>query len=168
MLEGDAITPFRSGVARCNYLSVDRPDMPFEPKELCRSMSKPTELDIMVLKHPCRHLKGRPRLVQRIPSRVIPAWGCVSSLTAIGLDAAEPVSPPTGVVCSSTVPCLKTWSTTQAVSAISSAEAEYYAALKGSTMALGFRSMAADLTNISRSYSAAIARWHWASLVNKA
>ena len=32
-----------------------------------------------------------------------------------------------------------------AVRAISSSEAEYYAALKGSSMALGFRSMAADL-----------------------
>lgn len=41
--------------------------------------------------------------------------------------------------------CLKTWSTTQLVRAISSGEAEYYAALKGASMALGFRSMAADL-----------------------
>ena len=41
--------------------------------------------------------------------------------------------------------CLKTWSTTQAVRALSSGEAEYYAALKGASMALGFRSMAADL-----------------------
>ena len=41
--------------------------------------------------------------------------------------------------------CLKTWSTTQSVIAVSSGEAEYYAALKGANMALGFRSMAADL-----------------------
>ena len=41
--------------------------------------------------------------------------------------------------------CLKTWSTTQAVRALSSGEAEYYAALKGASMALGFRSMSADL-----------------------
>ena len=41
--------------------------------------------------------------------------------------------------------CLKTWSTTQAVRAVSSGEAEHYAAPKGSSMALGFRSMAADL-----------------------
>ena len=41
--------------------------------------------------------------------------------------------------------CLKTWSTNQAVRPISSGEAEYYAALKGASMALGFRSMAADL-----------------------
>ena len=41
--------------------------------------------------------------------------------------------------------CLETWSTTQAVRTISSGEAEYYAALKGCSMALGFRSMASDL-----------------------
>ena len=34
--------------------------------------------------------------------------------------------------------CLKTWSTTQSVRAVSSGEAEYYAALKGASMALGF------------------------------
>ena len=41
--------------------------------------------------------------------------------------------------------CLKLSSTTQAVRALSSGEAEYYSALKGASMALGFRSMAADL-----------------------
>ena len=40
--------------------------------------------------------------------------------------------------------CLKTWSTTQAVRALSSGEAEYYAALNGASVTLGFRSMAAD------------------------
>ena len=41
--------------------------------------------------------------------------------------------------------CLKLWSTTQAVRALSSGEAEHYAALKGASTALGFRSMAAGL-----------------------
>ena len=37
------------------------------------------------------------------------------------------------------------WATTQAVIALSSGEAEYYAALKGACAALGFQSMLADL-----------------------
>ena len=37
------------------------------------------------------------------------------------------------------------WSTTQSVIALSSGEAEYYAALKGASVALGFQSMLADL-----------------------
>ena len=41
--------------------------------------------------------------------------------------------------------CMKSWSTTQAVVAMSSGEAENYAALKGASLALSFRSMAADL-----------------------
>ena len=41
--------------------------------------------------------------------------------------------------------CLKTWSTTQAVRALSSGEAEYHVALKRASMALGFRSMSVDL-----------------------
>ncbi len=37
------------------------------------------------------------------------------------------------------------WSTTQSVIALSSGEAEYYAALQGASVALGFQSMPADL-----------------------
>ena len=44
--------------------------------------------------------------------------------------------------------CLKFWSTTQAVRALSSGEAEYYASLKGASVALGFQSMCADLGDI--------------------
>ena len=41
--------------------------------------------------------------------------------------------------------CLKFWSTTQAVRALSSGAVEYYACLKGASLALGFQSMCADL-----------------------
>ena len=41
--------------------------------------------------------------------------------------------------------CLKTWSTTQTVVALSSGEAEYYAALKGASQGLGMQSMLAEL-----------------------
>ena len=39
----------------------------------------------------------------------------------------------------------KTWSTNQAVLALSSGEAEYYAIVKAASVALGIRSLAADL-----------------------
>ena len=41
--------------------------------------------------------------------------------------------------------CLKTWSTTQAVVATSSGEAEFYAVVKGASMLLGMRALAGDL-----------------------
>ena len=40
---------------------------------------------------------------------------------------------------------MKTWSTTQAVIALSSGEAELYGIVKGASAALGFRSVALDL-----------------------
>lgn len=72
-LTGDAIALCRSGVPRCDYLSANRPGILFESKELCQAMSKPTESDIVALKHLCRYPKGRPRLrlAQRIPSSAI-------------------------------------------------------------------------------------------------
>ena len=42
------------------------------------------------------------------------------------------------------------WSTTQSVIALSSGEAEYYAALKGASVALGFQSMLADLGIVAK------------------
>ena len=40
---------------------------------------------------------------------------------------------------------LRAWSSTQSVIALSSGEAEYYAALKGASVALGFQAMCKDL-----------------------
>ena len=42
VLDPTEATAFRGMAARCNYLSVDRPDILFPVKELCRSMSAPT------------------------------------------------------------------------------------------------------------------------------
>ena len=41
--------------------------------------------------------------------------------------------------------CLKAWSTTQGTVALSSGEAEYYAAVKGASEGLGFQSACRDL-----------------------
>ena len=42
-LESDRATMYRALVARGNYLAQDRPEIQFAVKELCRSMSKPTQ-----------------------------------------------------------------------------------------------------------------------------
>ena len=145
LLIGDTITLYRSGVARCNYLGVDRPDIAFEVKELCRMMSKPTEADMMALKHLCRYLKAHPRLVQRIPSMVNHTWDLQVYVDSDWAGCRRTRKSTNGGCMVLNGACLKTWSTTQAVRALSSGEAEYYAALKGASMALGFRSMSADL-----------------------
>ena len=42
-LQGTRVAAYRSRVARANDLAVDRPDIVFASKELCRRMSKPTK-----------------------------------------------------------------------------------------------------------------------------
>ena len=41
--------------------------------------------------------------------------------------------------------CLKSWSVTQSVISLSSGEAEYYAMVKGGSVAMGFKSMMSDV-----------------------
>ena len=41
--------------------------------------------------------------------------------------------------------CIKTWSSTQDISALSSGEAEYYGLVRGASQAIGIRSMLYDL-----------------------
>ena len=41
--------------------------------------------------------------------------------------------------------CVKSWSVTQSVISLSSGEAEYYAMVKGASVALGFRSMLGEV-----------------------
>ena len=56
-------TTFRALAARANYLALDRPDVAFAAKELCRAFARPTNDDVVALKHLVRYLCGRPRLV---------------------------------------------------------------------------------------------------------
>ena len=47
---------FRSVAATLNYMSLDRPDLGFAVKEICRCMSSPSELDVQKLKKVGRYL----------------------------------------------------------------------------------------------------------------
>ena len=74
----DQAVMYRALVARANYLSQDRSDIAFAVKELCRSMSDPSESDWMMLKRLARYLIGRSRIVvefgYQARSGVIDAW----------------------------------------------------------------------------------------------
>ena len=63
-LGATATTRYRAVAARANYLALDRPDIQFTVKELCRGMSKPKKRDWVALERLGRYLHGRPRLVQ--------------------------------------------------------------------------------------------------------
>ena len=56
-------TQFRSLAARANYLALDRPDIQYAVKELCRTMSRPTESSWRKLTRVAKYLIHRPRMV---------------------------------------------------------------------------------------------------------
>ena len=56
-------TRFRGCAARANYLAADRPDAFYSAKEVCRFMSRPTNLALIALERLCRYLRAWPRLV---------------------------------------------------------------------------------------------------------
>ena len=63
VLVGAEATRFRAVAARANYLSVDRPDIQYSAKEVCRRMAKPVEGDWQKLTRLGRYLRGSPRCV---------------------------------------------------------------------------------------------------------
>ena len=63
-LDAEIASKYRALVARCNYLSTDRPDIAYSVEELARSMSNPSKGNWMQLKRLGRYLKGKPRLQQ--------------------------------------------------------------------------------------------------------
>ena len=62
-LDPEEATADRALAARANYLALDRPDISFSSKELCREFSQPSKLSWMKLKRLCRYLVHAPRLV---------------------------------------------------------------------------------------------------------
>ena len=49
-------TLFRGAAALANFLSADRPDITYSAKEVCRFMSRPTNLALVALKKLTRYL----------------------------------------------------------------------------------------------------------------
>ena len=63
LLDGRLATLYRAAAARANYLALDRPELSFAAKELCRRMSSPRQCDLQALRRVCRYLRGAPRVV---------------------------------------------------------------------------------------------------------
>ena len=66
-LDAEDSTTFRALAARANYLALDRPDIAYASKELCRCFANPTREAYDALRKLARYLKGCPRLVWRFP-----------------------------------------------------------------------------------------------------
>jgi hypothetical protein len=124
-------------------LAMDRPDLSFATKELCRRMSAPVAADAASLRRVARYLSDEPRTVYHF------AWQATGSFNAfVDTDFAgcQKTRKSTSGGCAMMGSHLiKHWSTTQKVVTLSSGEAELAGIVKGTAEALGLQSLAADL-----------------------
>ena len=139
----EIVTPFRGTAARANFLSADRIDLQFAAKEVCRTMSAPTNLGWQATKRIGRYLVGKPRLVYVYRKQELDAidvyvdtdWaGCVKTRKSTS-----------GGAIMLGRHCLKHWSSTQPSTALSSGEAEFYGVVRGAGHGLGFQALLRDL-----------------------
>ena len=141
--KGNALV-YRACVARANYMVQDRSDVQYAVKELCRSMSSPTQSDWLALKRLARYLIGRTRVVVKFQYQgrvdIVDAW---TDTDYAGCRVTRKST--SGGVIMFGGHALKTWSSTQGNIALSSGEAEYYGLVKGASVALGVRSMLGDM-----------------------
>ena len=144
-LEDWRATKFRSVAARANHLALDRPDLQFAVKELCRSMSRPTEGSWRKLTRLGKYIIHRPRLVlhyrwqdpiAELSTFSDANWaGCLKSRKSTS-----------GGVIKLGDHLLRSWSKTQTNIALSSAEREFYAATKAAQESLGMATMGRELS----------------------
>ena len=135
---------YRALVARAIYLSQDRSDIQYAVKELSRKMSEPKDIGQMALKRLGRYLVGKPRV-----RTLFEYQGSVRRLdTYVDTDYAgcrRTRKSTSGGIAFLGKHVLKSWSLTQSIITLSSGEAEYYGLVKGSSVALGLRSLLKDL-----------------------
>ena len=80
-------TTFRGLAARANFLAVDRPDIIYAAKEICRFIAKPSELALQALKRLGRYLRLHPEWSSRFLSRAYLPLRCIPTRTGPGACA---------------------------------------------------------------------------------
>ena len=137
---------YRQITARLNYLAPDRPDIQYSVKEVCKSMSNPTTACWQKLTRIGRYLVAHPRmrtLFDFVKGDIRPSLlGCSDSDWAG--DKATRKSTSAGVICVGNH-WLKSWAKHQKIIALSSGEAELYAAVKTSSELMGIQSLMKEL-----------------------
>ena len=106
-------------------------------------MAKPSQGNWLLLKRLARYLIGAPRLVHLFEWQSQDNHLCVYTDSDWAGDKSSRKSTSGGIAFVGGH-AVKSWSSNQSIIALSSAEAELYALLKGASQALGLQSMAAD------------------------
>ena len=121
----------------------DRPDIAYSVKEFARHMSSPSKGNWQQLKRLGRYLKGKPRVQQMFGWQGMPTMvRTYSDADWAGCKATRKSTTGGCILVGSH--CVKGWSKTQALVALSSGESEFYATLKAAAETLGIISMMED------------------------
>ena len=140
-LEAAETALFRATAARANYLALDRPEVAFAAKELCRRMSEPRRRDKVALQRLCRYLLGAPRLVYRY--RPVPADLPLQVYADTDFAGCAHTRRSTSGGCASRGGhLLKHWALTQKTITLSSGEAELGGVVKAATEGIGLQALA--------------------------
>ena len=144
-LSPDAAAQYRALAARCNYLAMDRLDIGYAAKELCRDLSNPSAQSVVRLKRVARYISHKPRLVWHFQYEDF--HGDLEVHVDTDFAGCERTRRSTsGGLARLGTHLIKAWSNTQSVVAMSSAEAELTGICKGATISLGLQSLCVDLS----------------------
>ena len=123
---------------------MDRPDIAYASKELCRCFAHPSRAAVDALKRLVRYLVGRPRLLWHFNFQPLEDVLTTSVDTDFGGCVVTRRSTSGGASMRGKH-LVKHWSLTQSTLALSSAEAELGGICKGTSIAIGLASVARDL-----------------------
>jgi hypothetical protein len=143
-VHGHEATAFRALAARINYLAQDSPDIQYAAKEVCREMARPTSRSWRRLKVLARFLLEREAVVWKFDwQEDCPEVSLYTDSDWAGCRKTRRST--SGGLILLGRHCIKTWSSTQLPIALSSAEAEYYSMVEGTSRCLCVRRMVEEL-----------------------
>ena len=134
----------RSDAMVAAYLSLDRPELLFSVKEVTRGMSNPQEREVQLFKRIVRYLKRATRMAQRFDWQPRPSCLDVNSDSDFA-GCRRTRKSTSGVAIMMGKHCIITRCKSQSVFALSSGEAELYAAVLACSMGLGAQQLYQDL-----------------------
>ena len=143
IIDESRITKYRSTVARANYMCIDRADIQHAVQGLCQHMQYPSEHQWRKLKRMARYLKGKEQVIVKFPWR-LPCSTVIALTDSNWAGDRKTRKSVSGGVLTIGGHVVKTWSKGQSLTALSSAEAEFYAAIKATSELLGLMSILAE------------------------
>jgi len=143
-LVDDQISQYRSAVGSLMHIALDQPEVQYAVGVLARGMQAPTSLDVWRLKRALRYLLGRGRMMSVYSVVEDPTELVVYTDADWAGDLRSRRSTSGGIILLGDT-WSTSWSRLQAVTALSSAEAEYYSLTLGVQEGRAIQSMLEEL-----------------------